>query len=266
MRALILLMLAAAPAAAQTCPRAPDLAAERAALIAQMQRAPTPEAAADAMNRMWLLLTGAPDPKAQDLLDRGMAERQDEDLDSALAAFDQLVQYCPDFPEGYNQRAFVEFLEKEMTRARRLNHPLSLAYVDIDNFKQINDAFGHPVGDEALRHFACALTDAIRPYDHAGRWGGEEFLLVLSDVPLPVAEKRLADIHASISNLHIQVGESQIVLNCTVGGTIFDSVAGPTTNEALLSLADEALYAAKSAGRNCVVFRAPVQTDLTPKA
>ena len=113
MRALILLMLAAAPAAAQTCPRAPDLAAERAALIAQMQRAPTPEAAADAMNRMWLLLTGAPDPKAQDLLDRGMAERQDEDLDSALAAFDQLVQYCPDFPEGYNQRAFVEFLSAD---------------------------------------------------------------------------------------------------------------------------------------------------------
>lgn len=127
MRALILLLLAAAPAAAQTCPKAPDLAAERAALIVEMQRATTPEVAADAMNRFWLLLMGAPDPKAQELLDRGMAARQDEDLDSALSAFDQLVRYCPDYPEGYNQRAFVEFLAADYQSALDdVNHVLAI--------------------------------------------------------------------------------------------------------------------------------------------
>ncbi|MBI1218525.1 MAG: tetratricopeptide repeat protein [Rhodobacteraceae bacterium] len=117
MRALILLALTALPVAAQTCPAAADLSAERAALISQMQAAKTPETAADAMNRLWLLLTGAPDPKAQELLDRGMAERDDEDLDSALSAFDQLVHYCPDYPEGYNQRAFIEFLSADYADA-----------------------------------------------------------------------------------------------------------------------------------------------------
>jgi Flp pilus assembly protein TadD len=117
MRALMLFALSALPAAAQTCPAGPDLAAEHAGLIAEMRQAKTPEGAADAMNRMWLLLTGAPDPKAQELLDRGMADRQDEDLDSALSAFDQLVQYCPDYPEGYNQRAFIEFLSADYQSA-----------------------------------------------------------------------------------------------------------------------------------------------------
>ncbi len=127
MRALLLLFLFAIPAGAQTCPMAVDLSAERAALIGEMQQAKTPEVAADAMNRLWLLLTGAPDPKAQELLDRGMAERQDEDLDSALSAFDQLVHYCPDYPEGYNQRAFVEFLSADYQSALDdVNHVLAV--------------------------------------------------------------------------------------------------------------------------------------------
>lgn len=118
MRALLLALLAApAATAAQTCPPAQDLAPERAALIAEMKRSTTPEAAAAIMNRFWLLLTAAPDPKAQELLDRGMAERSDEDLDSALSAFDQLVHYCPDYAEGYNQRAFVEFLAADYESA-----------------------------------------------------------------------------------------------------------------------------------------------------
>ena len=114
-----------------------------------------------------------------------------------------------------NRVGILRLLEIEKDRTRRTGKTTVVALADLDYFKHINDTFGHPVGDEALRHFASAITSAIRPYDHVGRWGGEEFLLVLSDVPLPGAKKRLADIHASISNLHIQIGESQIVLNCS---------------------------------------------------
>jgi diguanylate cyclase (GGDEF)-like protein len=161
-----------------------------------------------------------------------------------------------------NRVEILRFLEIEKERVLRTGKTAVVALVDLDYFKHINDAFGHHVGDEALRHFAAAITAAIRPYDHAGRWGGEEFLLVLSDVPLETAEKRLDEIHASISNLHIHSGESKIVLNCSVGGVLFDAKTGPATNESLISLADKALYAAKSAGRNRVVFRAQFQTDL----
>lgn len=117
MRRLILLACLTAPAAAQPCPPAQDVSAERAALVSEMSRADTPDAAADAMNRFWLLQTAAPDPKAQELLDRGMAERSAGDLDSALSAFDQLVRYCPDYVEGYNQLAFVEFLSADYSSA-----------------------------------------------------------------------------------------------------------------------------------------------------
>ena len=117
MRSLLALLLTTPPALAQQCPAAQDFSAERAALIAEMRVAKTPEIAAEAMNRMWLLLTTAPDPKAQELLNRAMAERQVEDLDSAQSALDQLVRYCPDYMEGYNQRAFVEFLNADFEAA-----------------------------------------------------------------------------------------------------------------------------------------------------
>ena len=159
-----------------------------------------------------------------------------------------------------NRAGILRVMEVEKERARRRGKTTLVALVDLDHFKRVNDDFGHLVGDEALRRFAAAITAAIRRYDHAGRFGGEEFLLVLSDVPMEAAEQRLARIHASISNLLTQCGESEIVLNCSIGGALFDAKTGPATNESLLSLADEALYAAKSAGRNCVVFRAPLQS------
>jgi diguanylate cyclase (GGDEF)-like protein len=165
-----------------------------------------------------------------------------------------------------NRVEILRLLEIEKERVLRTGKTTVVALVDLDYFKHINDAFGHPAGDEALRHFVAAITAAIRPYDHAGRWGGEEFLLVLSDVPLESAEKRLVEIHASISNLHIYSGESKIVLNCSVGGVLYDAKAGHATNESLISLADKALYAAKSAGRNRVVISAQFQTDLTRRA
>ncbi len=117
MRPLIALVLFAAPAAAQTCPPAADDAVARAALIAQMQQAKTAAAASLLMNDYWRLQTVAPDAKAQALLDQGMTERADADLEAARATLDRLVAYCPDFVEGYNQRAFVAFLAADFPAA-----------------------------------------------------------------------------------------------------------------------------------------------------
>jgi diguanylate cyclase (GGDEF)-like protein len=143
----------------------------------------------------------------------------------------------------------------EMDRALREKRTLVVALIDLDHFKRINDRYGHLAGDEALRWFAAAVGAAIRPYDRAGRYGGEEFLLVLTQVPLEAVEQRLVSLQNSISNLKVCARESEFTLNCSMGATVFDPLDRPATVESLLAIADEALYAAKAEGRNRVVFR-----------
>lgn len=154
-----------------------------------------------------------------------------------------------------NRTAVLRALRAEMERCRREHTTLVVALVDLDHFKQVNDAHGHLAGDEALRWFATAVGSAIRVYDHAGRYGGEEFLLVLAQIPPEATEHRLTRLHAAISNLKISAGETAFVLNCSVGATVYDPDGAGGSVETLLSVADQALYEAKAAGRNRVVFR-----------
>jgi diguanylate cyclase (GGDEF)-like protein len=147
-------------------------------------------------------------------------------------------------------------LTAEMDRARRENRTVAIALVDLDHFKRINDTHGHMAGDEALRVFAAAVGNAIRPYDHAGRYGGEEFLLVLTELPREVVEQRLTTLHAAISNLLVCVREAQFTLNCSMGATVYDPSDQAGSVESMLAIADHALYAAKAEGRNRVVFSA----------
>jgi diguanylate cyclase (GGDEF)-like protein len=153
-----------------------------------------------------------------------------------------------------NRAGFLRAMAAEMDRARRANAPLVVALIDLDHFKLVNDQFGHLAGDEALRWFAATIGTHIRGYDCAGRYGGEEFLLLLADIPLAVTEQRLASLHAAVSNLEVRWQESKFILNCSIGATIFDPSKGHRSIESLLAVADHALYAAKEAGRNCVVF------------
>ena len=95
---------------AETCPPSPEIAAEMDDLIAAIRAAPDAASAGSVSNRMWALWLDAPDARAQSLLDQGMLSRQARDYDAAAVAFDDLVAYCPDYAEGYNQRAFVHFL------------------------------------------------------------------------------------------------------------------------------------------------------------
>lgn len=104
-------LVLAAPAFAETCPAAPDHSEQQAALIAQLQALPNPVRSTELNNALWELWTDAPDETAQALLDEGMRKRSGFDLLGARAEFDQLVEYCPDYAEGYNQRAFANFLD-----------------------------------------------------------------------------------------------------------------------------------------------------------
>jgi diguanylate cyclase (GGDEF)-like protein len=156
-----------------------------------------------------------------------------------------------------NRTAILRTLVAEMDRALRENQTVVVALVDLDHFKRVNDDYGHLAGDEALRWFAAAVGAAIRPYDHAGRYGGEEFLLVLTQIPREAIEQRLASLQASITNLQVCAHGAQFTLNCSMGAAVFDPSEEPATVESLLTIADQTLYAAKATGRNRVAFRAP---------
>jgi len=154
-----------------------------------------------------------------------------------------------------NRTAILRALSAEMDRARRENRMLCVVLIDIDHFKRINDTYGHLAGDEALRWFAAAMGAAIRPYDHAGRYGGEEFLLVLTEVPQDALEQRLQRLHAAMTKLQVRTHGAEFQINCSMGATTFEPESEDLPAEALLAVADQALYVAKSQGRNRVVYQ-----------
>jgi tetratricopeptide (TPR) repeat protein len=105
--------LLATPATAETCPPAPDHSTALEALIDAAREAPDQQAGMAVSDRMWALWTDAPDAHAQELLDEGMERRQSYDYDGAVTAFEALIAYCPDYAEGYNQRAFIAYLRDD---------------------------------------------------------------------------------------------------------------------------------------------------------
>jgi tetratricopeptide (TPR) repeat protein len=117
MRLFLIALLFPTTLAAQTCPPLPARAAERAELMEAVRIAPDYMTSRSAANKLWLFWSTAPDEKAQGLLDRGMSKRGSYDFDGAKAAFDELVAYCPDYAEGYNQRAFISFLREDFAAA-----------------------------------------------------------------------------------------------------------------------------------------------------
>jgi diguanylate cyclase (GGDEF)-like protein len=153
-----------------------------------------------------------------------------------------------------NRGAVLRALGVALERASREKRTLVVALVDLDLFKGINDTYGHLAGDAALRWFAAAVGAAIRPYDSAGRYGGEEFLLVLPEIPREAVESRLANLHAAITGLHVHERGQEFTVNCTLGATVLEPTTGRGTVETLLTIADHALYEAKAQGRNRVVL------------
>ena len=145
-----------------------------------------------------------------------------------------------------NRMAAVTAMEHEIVNAQRYGHALSVLMIDIDHFKVINDAYGHGEGDEVLRRLSRYMRDALRAGDNVGRWGGEEFLVVLPNTPLvsalAAAEKLRKGIHQTVASgngpISVSIGVAEYELEDTI--------------ETLVARADTALYEAKARGRNRV--------------
>lgn len=145
-----------------------------------------------------------------------------------------------------NRREVLRVASQEKHRNGRKGMPFCLCLMDVDHFKNINDRFGHMVGDEVLRRIASKIKDEIRATDCFGRYGGEEFLLVLTATDLSGAAELVERIRQSVAEMHLTELGGQAV-------TISIGIAQNRDNEAIehtLSRADKALYAAKASGRN----------------
>jgi diguanylate cyclase (GGDEF)-like protein len=153
-----------------------------------------------------------------------------------------------------NRGSILAALEQEMKRCGRDHSALTLVLADIDHFKEINDTHGHLAGDAALQRFAAALDGSIRSYDHVGRYGGEEFLIVLTGILFPDVEDRLAELHACLTNLSVRDHGTEFEMTCSLGAIYIPADAEEMDPHLALLLTDQALYRAKQAGRNRVVF------------
>ncbi|HMF63339.1 MAG TPA: diguanylate cyclase, partial [Edaphobacter sp.] len=152
----------------------------------------------------------------------------------------------------WNRSAIIDILIREMDRSRRTETPLAVVLADIDHFKQVNDTLGHLAGDTILRDAAWRMLHNIRPYDFIGRYGGEEFLLVLPGLPVNDPHGRLNQLRLAISTESFHFEDHAVPVTSSFGAAWY----GPGTKvvEDLIRRADEALYRAKAEGRNRIVF------------
>ena len=149
----------------------------------------------------------------------------------------------------FNRRHLEEELRRQSATACRNGTPLAVLLLDIDHFKRVNDTYGHPAGDLVLQEFGRRLQSDLRAGDVAGRWGGEEFLVLLPDTDLAAALTVAARIRASTSRAPV-VADGMPILVTVSGGC---AVGRLDVTDELVSRADTALYQAKTAGRNRIV-------------
>ena len=150
-----------------------------------------------------------------------------------------------------NRRHFEETLAGEISRAERFDGSLALVLADLDDFKQVNDRYGHQAGDDVLREFAAVLRDTVRDIDLAARYGGEEFAVLLPQTDPEGAERLAERLREAMANRRLAiVPGTAFTVTASFGVAAFPEAP---TGAALFAAADEALYRAKSAGKNCVV-------------
>jgi diguanylate cyclase len=176
----------------------------------------------------------------QSLYQRGLKLKEAYQRIEELAELDELTG-------SSNRRCIMRMLDEEIGRAERTGAPCSIALIDLDWFKRINDAYGHPTGDEVLRTFAITMFANIRPIDRFGRYGGEEFLLVLPDAAQDGACRMLDRLRAIVADLDWSAFSPG--MRVTISAGVATLRAGERA-DTLLARADRALYSAKAQGRN----------------
>jgi diguanylate cyclase len=177
------------------------------------------------------------------------AEQAVERLQNELSATTQLVRH-DSLTGALNRKGLDEVLHKEIQRQKRLGGVLSVAFLDIDNFKQINDARGHTVGDAALVHLATIVQQTLRPQDVLARYGGEEFVVLLPDTPVDVAVQAMARVQRALTKNFFMLNDERILITFSCGVAEVDDMEHP---EETLDRADAAMYLAKRSGKNRVV-------------
>jgi two-component system, cell cycle response regulator len=149
-----------------------------------------------------------------------------------------------------NRAEILASLKRELSRSERDEKPTAIIMADLDHFKRINDSLGHAAGDAVLKEVAQRLQSDLRAYDLVGRYGGEEFLLLLPNCNLAAATRRADEIRCLISKDAVATTFAKVPVTISMGVTVSDSAR--TMLEDLLQQADKALYCAKGNGRNCV--------------
>lgn len=151
----------------------------------------------------------------------------------------------------WNRTSILEMLERELARSTRELRPVGVILLDLDHFKQVNDNHGHFAGDAVLREAAWRLRNSIRSYDSIGRYGGEEFLILLPGCDDHSTYLQAERLRTNLAQETIPVGDANLIVTGSFGCT--SAVPGrQTTAEALIRRSDEALYLAKRLGRNRV--------------
>lgn len=178
------------------------------------------------------------------LIDRTDKVKLEEEL-KRRANIDQLT-------ELYSRPYFIELLNIEFDRAKRYKRPYSIVYFDVDKFKNINDVYGHYVGDLVLRQLGEQCKKSLRSMDICGRLGGEEFVAILPETALDTACLVAERLRKELSNLEVPAKQDNIAFSASFGVTIVD-IDNDTSSIDALKRADDALYKAKENGRNQVV-------------
>jgi diguanylate cyclase (GGDEF)-like protein len=148
-----------------------------------------------------------------------------------------------------NVRSFYEKLDNEIFRARRYKRPLTLAYIDLDDFKNINDQRGHSVGDEVLQKIAHTIENNIRVIDTLGRLGGDEFALLLPEIS---AQQARVTIERLRTYLREVMNTLEYPVTCSIG--VITIIHDPPAAQGMIKMADDLMYAAKRAGKNTVTY------------
>ena len=168
------------------------------------------------------------------------------ELKAAYQRIEELAE-LDELTGASNRRSIMRMLEEAIAGAHRTGSPCSIALIDLDWFKRINDAYGHPTGDEVLRTFSITMFANVRNVDRFGRYGGEEFLLVLPDMDADRAMRSLDRLRAIIADLDWSAFSPGMRVTMSAGVATLDP---NETSDLFLARADSALYAAKAQGRN----------------